>query len=122
MHRRGSVEEVVDDGITGFHAGVIDALAERVSADVPGLVVRPESQRLFQAEAEVMAQLSTHPYIVTIYHAEGKIHVLQPCWLVFASGPLALRTGMALGPADFVKDEVRPVARAVLGAVEGHRG
>lgn len=29
-HRRGSVEEVIDDGITGFHAGVIDALAELV--------------------------------------------------------------------------------------------
>jgi glycosyltransferase involved in cell wall biosynthesis len=29
-HRRGSVEEVVDDGITGCHAGVIDALAELV--------------------------------------------------------------------------------------------
>jgi glycosyltransferase involved in cell wall biosynthesis len=29
-HRRGSVEEVVDDGITGFHASVIDALAELV--------------------------------------------------------------------------------------------
>lgn len=29
-HRRGSVEEVVDDGITGYHASVIDALAELV--------------------------------------------------------------------------------------------
>ena len=29
-HRRGSVEEVVDPGVTGFHAGVIDALAELV--------------------------------------------------------------------------------------------
>lgn len=29
-HRRGSVEEVVDDGITGFHTGVIDAMAELV--------------------------------------------------------------------------------------------
>ncbi len=29
-HRRGSVEEVVDHGVTGFHAGVIDALAELV--------------------------------------------------------------------------------------------
>ena len=29
-HRRGSVEEVVDDGITGFHAGVMDALVELV--------------------------------------------------------------------------------------------
>jgi len=29
-HRRGSVAEVVDDGITGFHAGVIDAMSELV--------------------------------------------------------------------------------------------
>jgi len=29
-HRRGSVEEVIDLGLTGFHAGVIDALAELV--------------------------------------------------------------------------------------------
>jgi glycosyltransferase involved in cell wall biosynthesis len=29
-HRRGSVPEVVDDGITGFHTAVIDALAELV--------------------------------------------------------------------------------------------
>jgi glycosyltransferase involved in cell wall biosynthesis len=28
--RRGSVEEIVDDGITGFHASVIDSLAELV--------------------------------------------------------------------------------------------
>jgi len=29
-HRRGSVEEVVDAGITGFHASVLDALPELV--------------------------------------------------------------------------------------------
>lgn len=29
-HRRGSVAEVVDDGITGFHTGVIDGMAELV--------------------------------------------------------------------------------------------
>jgi glycosyltransferase involved in cell wall biosynthesis len=29
-HRRGSVQEVVDTGITGFHSGVIDGLAELV--------------------------------------------------------------------------------------------
>jgi glycosyltransferase involved in cell wall biosynthesis len=29
-HRRGSVEEVVENGVTGYHAGVIDALAELV--------------------------------------------------------------------------------------------
>ena len=29
-HRRGSVAEVVDDGVTGFHAGVMDALTELV--------------------------------------------------------------------------------------------
>ncbi len=29
-HRRGSVAEVVDDGITGFHSGVIDGMAELV--------------------------------------------------------------------------------------------
>ena len=29
-HRRGSVEEVVDDGITGYHSAVMDALVELV--------------------------------------------------------------------------------------------
>lgn len=29
-HRRGSVAEVVDNGITGFHSGIIDALTELV--------------------------------------------------------------------------------------------
>jgi len=29
-HRRGSVEEVVENGITGYHTGVIDAMAELV--------------------------------------------------------------------------------------------
>ncbi len=29
-HRRGSVEEVVEPGVTGFHASVLDALAEMV--------------------------------------------------------------------------------------------
>ncbi|MGV3532258.1 MAG: glycosyltransferase family 4 protein [Chthoniobacteraceae bacterium] len=29
-HRRGSVAEVVDDGITGFHTGVIDAMTELI--------------------------------------------------------------------------------------------
>ncbi len=30
-HRRGAVEEVVENGVTGFHAGVIDALPELVA-------------------------------------------------------------------------------------------
>jgi glycosyltransferase involved in cell wall biosynthesis len=29
-HRRGSVEEVVENGVTGYHAGVIDGMAELV--------------------------------------------------------------------------------------------
>ena len=29
-HRRGSVEEVVEGGVTGYHAGVLDAMAELV--------------------------------------------------------------------------------------------
>ncbi len=31
-HRRGSVEEVVDNGITGFHSGVLDGMAELIPA------------------------------------------------------------------------------------------
>jgi len=30
-HRRGSVEEVVDQGVTGFHAASMDALPELVA-------------------------------------------------------------------------------------------
>lgn len=33
-HRRGSVAEVVDNGLTGFHTGVIDAMAELVPAAI----------------------------------------------------------------------------------------
>ncbi|RYD84022.1 MAG: glycosyltransferase family 4 protein [Verrucomicrobiaceae bacterium] len=33
-HRRGSVAEVVDNGITGFHTGVIDAMAELVPSAI----------------------------------------------------------------------------------------
>jgi glycosyltransferase involved in cell wall biosynthesis len=29
-HRRGSVEEVVENGVTGYHSGVLDGMAERV--------------------------------------------------------------------------------------------
>lgn len=33
-HRRGSVSEVVDNGITGYHTGVIDAMAELVPSAI----------------------------------------------------------------------------------------
>jgi glycosyltransferase involved in cell wall biosynthesis len=39
-HRRGSVEEVVDNGITGFHTSVIDAMAEVV----PGALALDRAQ------------------------------------------------------------------------------
>lgn len=45
-HRRGSVEEVVDNGITGYHTGVIDAMAEMV---LPALAL---DRRLVRSHAE----------------------------------------------------------------------
>ncbi len=48
-HRRGSVAEVVDDGLTGFHAGVIDAMAELVprALELDRRAVRERSMQRF---------------------------------------------------------------------------
>jgi glycosyltransferase involved in cell wall biosynthesis len=48
-HRRGSVAEVVDDGLTGFHAGVIDAMAELVprALDLDRRTVRERAMQRF---------------------------------------------------------------------------
>jgi glycosyltransferase involved in cell wall biosynthesis len=45
-HRRGSVEEVVDPGLTGFHSGVIDGMAELV----------PQALALDRAQVRVHAE------------------------------------------------------------------
>ncbi len=51
-YRRGSVEEVVDDGITGFHAGVMDALAGLVprALTLDRRTVREHAQKRFGFE------------------------------------------------------------------------
>jgi glycosyltransferase involved in cell wall biosynthesis len=48
-HRRGSVEEVVDDGITGFHASAMDALPELVprALQLDRRTVRAHAQERF---------------------------------------------------------------------------
>jgi glycosyltransferase involved in cell wall biosynthesis len=54
-HRRGSVEEVVDDGVTGFHAAVMDALAELVprAVQLDRRAVRAHAERRFGFRAMV---------------------------------------------------------------------
>jgi len=60
-HRRGSVEEVVDDGVTGFHSGVIDGLAEMVSAalalDRKKVRARAEERFSFRAMVDSYLEL-----------------------------------------------------------------
>ena len=54
-HRRGSVEEVVDNGITGFHAGVIDGMAELVprASELDRRAVREHAMARFSYRAMV---------------------------------------------------------------------
>ncbi len=48
-HRRGSVEEVVENGLTGFHAGVIDGMAELIplALELDRKLVRGHAQTRF---------------------------------------------------------------------------
>ncbi|WP_166865952.1 serine/threonine-protein kinase [Salinibacterium sp. ZJ70] len=73
----------------------------------------PENRAAFAAEANLMAQLSTHPYIVTIYHADVAAGDRPYFVMEFCSGPSlgeryrrsplevldALRTGVRLSSA-----------------------
>lgn len=56
-HRRGSVEEVIDDGVTGFHSGVIDGLAELVpqALALDRRKVRAQAELRFSYQAMVDA-------------------------------------------------------------------
>jgi glycosyltransferase involved in cell wall biosynthesis len=56
-HRRGAVEEVIDPGRTGYHAGVIDALAELVpqALDLDRREVRAHAESRFGFRAMVDA-------------------------------------------------------------------
>jgi len=61
-HRRGSVAEVIDDGVTGFHAGVIDALAELVprALELDRRKVRAHAEARFGFRAMVDAYLALY--------------------------------------------------------------
>jgi len=61
-HRRGSVEEVVDDGVTGFHSGVIDALAELTpqALALDRRKVRAHAETRFSFQAMVSAYLELY--------------------------------------------------------------
>jgi glycosyltransferase involved in cell wall biosynthesis len=62
-HRRGSVAEVVDNGVTGYHVGVIDGMAEMIPHALK--LDRAEVRR--QAEARFGFQRMVDDY-VAIYH------------------------------------------------------
>jgi glycosyltransferase involved in cell wall biosynthesis len=62
-HRRGSVEEVIDDGVTGFHSGVIDALADFV----PEALALDRQKVRAQAEARFSYQAMVDAYL-ELYH------------------------------------------------------
>jgi glycosyltransferase involved in cell wall biosynthesis len=61
-HRRGSVEEVIDDGVTGFHSGVIDGLADLVpgALKLDRRAVRTNAQKRFSFQAMVDAYLELY--------------------------------------------------------------
>ena len=61
-HRRGSVEEVVDGGVTGFHSGIIDALAEMVpqALALDRRKVRAQAESRFSYQAMVDAYLELY--------------------------------------------------------------
>ncbi len=71
-HRRGAVAEVIDDGITGFHAGVIDALAELVprARELDRRQVRAHAERRFGHRAMVDAYLALYARLL---EAEGGV-------------------------------------------------
>jgi glycosyltransferase involved in cell wall biosynthesis len=61
-HRRGSVAEVVDDGITGFHAGVLDALPDLVprALSLDRRTVRAHAEQRFGRRAMVDGYLELY--------------------------------------------------------------
>jgi glycosyltransferase involved in cell wall biosynthesis len=58
-HRRGSVEEVIDDGVTGFHSGVLDGLADLV----PGALQLDRRQVRARAEVRFSYQAMVDAYL-----------------------------------------------------------
>ena len=70
-HRRGSVAEVVDDGITGVHASVIDALAELVpkALELDRQQVRAHAESRFGFRAMTDSYLALYRQIIEDSHA-----------------------------------------------------
>ncbi|MHA3775288.1 glycosyltransferase family 4 protein [Verrucomicrobiota bacterium sgz303538] len=65
-HRRGSVAEVVDNGITGFHTGVIDAMAELVprAIELDRQKVREHAQQRFGYQRMVDGYLELYRRLI----------------------------------------------------------
>lgn len=65
-HRRGSVAEVVDNGITGFHTGVIDAMAELVprAINLDRNKVREHAQQRFGYQKMVDGYLELYRKLI----------------------------------------------------------
>lgn len=65
-HRRGSVEEVVDDGVTGYHSGVLDALAELVpqALKLDRESVREHARRRFSFQSMVDEYLGLYRALI----------------------------------------------------------
>jgi len=66
-HRRGSVEEVVDTGVTGYHAGAMDALADLVpqAMALDRRTVREHAETRFGYQAMVTAYEALYLQTVT---------------------------------------------------------
>jgi glycosyltransferase involved in cell wall biosynthesis len=65
-HRRGSVEEVVENGVTGYHAGVIDGMAELVprALELDRRTVRAHAESRFGFQQMVDAYLALYRKVV----------------------------------------------------------
>jgi glycosyltransferase involved in cell wall biosynthesis len=70
-HRRGSVAEVVEDGVTGFHTGVIDAMADLVprALALDRRAVRARAQDRFGFQSMVDGYLALYRQLLE--HGEG---------------------------------------------------
>jgi glycosyltransferase involved in cell wall biosynthesis len=68
-HRRGSVEEVVENGVTGYHAGIIDGMAELVprALELDRRQVREHAQSRFSFQQMVDDYLALYRSVIAAW-------------------------------------------------------
>jgi glycosyltransferase involved in cell wall biosynthesis len=78
-HRRGSVEEVVENGLTGYHASVIDGLAELVPSalELDRRKIRAHAESRFGFQQMVDDYLALYRSVVAEWK-EGQVRPRKP--------------------------------------------